>query len=67
LEQPLCVLCLGRERYVQATVVDHVLPIKDGGERFESCNLQSLCVSCHNRKTAHESAQRRRTGGGSFF
>lgn len=67
LENPLCVACLGHERYVPATVVDHIVPIKDGGDRFERCNLQPLCVSCHNRKTARESAQKRRTGGGSFF
>ena len=59
LENPLCVICLGAERYVPAIVVDHILPIKDGGGRFDAANLQSLCVSCHNRKTARESAQRR--------
>ena len=31
---------------------------KDGGARFDVSNLQSLCVSCHNRKTARESAGR---------
>jgi 5-methylcytosine-specific restriction protein A len=67
LDHPLCALCLGHERYVPAAVVDHVVPIKDGGDRFDHGNLQALCVSCHNRKTARESAQRRGPGGGSFF
>jgi 5-methylcytosine-specific restriction protein A len=39
--------------------VDHVQPIKEGGARFDAANLQSLCVSCHNAKTARESARRR--------
>ncbi len=43
---------------VVASVVDHVVPIKDGGERFDAANLQALCVSCHNRKTATERARR---------
>lgn len=58
-EHPLCAICLGHERYVPATVVDHIVPIKDGGDRFDTANLQSLCVSCHNRKTARETAVRR--------
>jgi 5-methylcytosine-specific restriction enzyme A len=40
-------------------VVDHVVPLKDGGARFDRANLQPLCVSCHNRKTARETAGRR--------
>jgi 5-methylcytosine-specific restriction protein A len=42
-----------------AKVVDHILPIKKGGERFERSNLQSLCVPCHNAKTASETASMR--------
>ncbi len=43
---PYCAIC-GAE----ATVVDHVLPLSQGGTH-EWANLQPLCVSCHNRKTA---------------
>jgi 5-methylcytosine-specific restriction protein A len=53
---PLCRLCEARGLLVAARVVDHVTPIKDGGERFEASNLQGLCVSCHNAKTARETA-----------
>lgn len=35
-----------------ATVVDHITPIAKGGARLATFNLQSLCVYCHNRKTA---------------
>ena len=53
-DNPLCVRCKANGLFIQAMVVDHVLPLKDGGERFNRINLQSLCVSCHNRKTAIE-------------
>ena len=56
---PLCCRCDAHGLLVVATVVDHVVPIKDGGARFDWNNLQSLCVSCHNRKTAGETHARR--------
>ncbi|WP_269112462.1 HNH endonuclease [Burkholderia thailandensis] len=56
----MCVACQARGMTIAAVVVDHVVPIKDGGARFDWVNLQSLCVSCHNRKTATETARRNR-------
>jgi 5-methylcytosine-specific restriction endonuclease McrA len=35
-------------------MVDHIKPIKNGGDLMAMDNLQSLCVSCHNRKKAKE-------------
>ncbi|WP_442861897.1 HNH endonuclease [Burkholderia sp. WTPI3] len=57
---PLCLQCSSRGLTVAARVVDHIVPIKDGGARLDWVNLQSLCTSCHNRKTATETAQRAR-------
>lgn len=57
-ENPLCATCAAKGLVVAARVVDHVHPIKDGGARFDFGNLQPLCVSCHNRKTAKETAGR---------
>ena len=34
--------------------VDHVQPINDGGDVWAMDNLQTLCRSCHSRKTAKE-------------
>ena len=58
-EHPLCGMCAARGRVVAAVVVDHVVPVKDGGARFDVANLQALCVTCHNRKTAQETARKR--------
>ena len=38
-----------------ATVVDHIIPVREGGEVWDLSNLQAMCRYCHNRKTAHES------------
>ncbi len=48
-EEPLC-----RECSQQATCVDHIIPLKKGGDNSR-WNLQPLCASCHNSKTWHES------------
>lgn len=44
--QPLCKECLQ-----PATIVDHIVEIKDGGAKLSLSNLQSLCTGCHNTKT----------------
>lgn len=57
-QHPLCMTCERVGRLIAAKVVDHIIPIKQGGARFEAANLQSLCVRCHNGKTATERAAR---------
>ena len=59
-EHPLCAHCAARGRVVAAVVADHSVPLKDGGARLDWSNLCPLCVSCHNRKTAGETARRSR-------
>ena len=59
-EHPLCRVCAAFGRVVAAVVVDHVVPVKDGGARFDTGNLQALCISDHNAKSARETARRRR-------
>ena len=44
-----------------ATIVDHVVEIRDGGEPFSIENLESMCQCCHNTKTAL--VKREREGG----
>lgn len=50
-----CVQC-GRA----AEEVDHIRPRAMGGEVYALSNLQSMCKSCHKRKTAQEAGQIRR-------
>ncbi len=40
-------------------VVDHVVPLADGGAD-DASNLQSLCVPCHAKKTKREAQARGR-------
>lgn len=60
-QQPLCVECMKVKRIAPATVVDHIKPHK-GNEKlfFDINNLQPLCKSCHDRKTAKEDGRWKR-------
>ncbi|XPS83916.1 HNH endonuclease domain protein [Desulfosarcina variabilis str. Montpellier] len=40
-------------------IVDHIVELKDGGAPLSEDNVQSLCRSCHQRKTAREARLRR--------
>jgi len=51
---PLCAHCMRDGVLRQATEVDHIRRISDGGARLDQANLQALCKSCHSRKTATE-------------
>lgn len=51
---PLCVSCKMDGKTVQANVVDHIVPIANGGDRFDEHNLQSLCHRCHNAKSGKQ-------------
>ena len=55
--EPLCKECLKEGRMVPATDVDHVMPIAgpDDPRFYDLECVQSLCHSCHARKTAQES------------
>ena len=48
-QHPTCVEC-GR----LANVVDHIEPVRLGGEFWDSSNWQAMCTSCHNAKSASE-------------
>lgn len=56
---PLCVMCEKEGKLVAVQVVDHIVPIKMGGEELSSSNLQSLCHSCHNKKTRLENSKKK--------
>lgn len=65
LAEPWCRDCARRGIRTRATVVDHVQPHRGDWDRFiDRGNLQSLCKGCHDRKTAREQAQLRRSESG---
>jgi 5-methylcytosine-specific restriction endonuclease McrA len=49
--------CVERGERVAATVVDHIVALKDGGDRFDPHNHQSLCASCNTAKDAPRGAR----------
>ena len=53
-EFPLCRMCEAAGLIVSATVADHVIEIKQGGEPLDWSNLQPLCASCHAKKTRRD-------------
>ena len=73
LREPFCRVCAARyppgdpRHRTWATVVDHITPHQGDWARFtDQSNLQSLCKSCHDRKTALEMAGERRKKRGRF-
>lgn len=54
-DNPLCVMCKRNGKYVQATVVDHIVPHRGNQKLFWShSNWQALCKPCHDKKTGTE-------------
>ena len=53
-DEPLCRECRAADKITLARVLDHIQPVRLGGEMWEQSNLQPLCVSCHQRKSQSE-------------
>ncbi len=60
VREPFCRECAKRGIRTPATVVDHIRPHRGDWALFiDPANHQSLCKSCHDRKTAREQAAER--------
>jgi len=58
-KNPICEQC-NREGIIKgAQCVDHIKPITMGGSPVDSKNLQSLCNSCHAKKSGREASEKR--------
>lgn len=51
-KEPLCRACSKKGLSRLARAVDHIVDVSAGGAPFDEANLQPLCISCHNSKTA---------------
>ena len=51
---PLCKTCSDNDRVVSGEVVDHILPIRQGGDQYTDNNLQTLCKKCHDKKSRQD-------------
>lgn len=52
---PLCEKCMEQEKFVKASVVDHIVPHRGDEKLFwDESNWQALCKNCHDRKTMTE-------------
>lgn len=58
-QNALCIHCLDYGLVTPAQVSDHIIEIRDDWDkRLDPDNLQSLCHTCHNTKTAKERRKR---------
>lgn len=53
-DKGLCQACLKNGRVNIGTDCDHIVPVAKGGSQWSYSNLQMLCRTCHNAKTAKE-------------
>ncbi|WP_353050218.1 HNH endonuclease signature motif containing protein [Aureimonas altamirensis] len=58
-QEPLCRDCHDAGRTREATEVDHIIPLSQGG-KDEDDNCRSLCRDCHLERTAQQFGHRRR-------
>lgn len=57
----VCANCKRNNLITPAKIVDHIVEVKDDWDRrLDTDNLEPLCHSCHNKKTADE--RKRRNG-----
>ena len=62
--EPHCRWCSeeGKVNYKDKIIIDHIIEIKDGGDRLNQDNLMTLRLPHHNQKTAWAKAKRKRNG-----
>ena len=59
-QNPLCEVCKRKGKTKGGDCIDHIKPISLGGSKVSESNLQTLCNSCHAKKSAQEAVEYRR-------
>jgi 5-methylcytosine-specific restriction endonuclease McrA len=59
-DNPLCEMCKRKGQTTAAQMVDHIKQISLGGSMLHHSNLQSLCNSCHAKKSSYEGVEYRK-------
>ncbi|MFD9157852.1 HNH endonuclease [Streptomyces goshikiensis] len=57
--EPQCRWC-GTKMDLQ---VDHIIPLSEGGSKWDPANAQALCETCHEIKTDQDRRRRTRPDG----
>ena len=57
---PLCEECTRKGKTTAGNCIDHIKPISMGGSKVDESNLQTLCNSCHAKKSATEAVEYRK-------
>jgi len=57
--EPLCRHCKAKGKTTLAVTVDHIKPLAQGGQDIDE-NCQSICLSCHEAKTAKDMGYKER-------
>ena len=57
---PLCEQCTRDGKTTGGQMVDHIRQITMGGDRLHQSNLQTLCNSCHAKKSSSEAIEYRK-------
>lgn len=53
-QSPICEVCAVEGRVSAVEVIDHIIPITEGGAPLDINNLQSMCSRHHNIKSGRE-------------
>jgi len=54
ISHPFCVICKAQNIDKMAQILDHIKPVSQGGDFWDSSNHQGLCKSHHNSKSNSE-------------
>lgn len=58
-DKGLCQHCFKKNRIEKGIIIDHIIEISDGGDKWSLDNLELICRACSNIKTSIEREKRK--------